>query len=148
MPIGVPETIAAQFMDIAEFGSVRHDWFAGYSRLMAPLYHNESVLAGKTPPRNSTPALTNSVYVGSYANSYYGPAIIAVKNGALIMQLGPHRKAFALKHWDGNTFSFMPQGENAVGISAVTFTVAPGANHASKVTVENLNANGLGTFSR
>jgi len=148
MPIGVPESIAAEFMDIAEFGSVRHDWFPGYTRLLAPMYHNPSALADKTPPRNATPALANSAYTGSYANTYYGPAVIALKNGALVVELGPHRRAFALKHWDGNTFSYAPAGENAVGISAVTFTVPSGAKHASKLTVENLNADGLGTFSR
>lgn len=148
MPIGVPEAIAAQFMDIAEFGKVRHDWFAGYSRQLAGLYHNPSVIAGKTPPKNATPALATSVYAGTYHNSYYGPAIITVKNGVLVMELGPHREAFPLSHWDANAFSYQERGENAVGVSAVTFTVPPGAKHAAKVTVENLNANGLGTFTR
>ncbi|MFF7138817.1 MULTISPECIES: hypothetical protein [unclassified Streptomyces] len=38
-------------------------------------------------------------------------------------------------------------GENAVGLSGVTFTV--GSNgRADKVRVENLNTTGLGTFTR
>jgi CubicO group peptidase (beta-lactamase class C family) len=148
MPIGIPEAIAAEFMDIAEFGSVRRDWFAGYSRLMAPMYHNPSVLANKTPPKNAGSALPNTVYAGTYANRYYGPAMVVFKNGALVMELGPHRKAFILRHWDGNTYSYQPQGENAVGISAVTFTVPSGSKYASKVTIENLNENRLGTFLR
>lgn len=148
MPIGVPEAIAAEFMEIAESGSVHRDWFAGYSRLMAPLYRNPSTLAGKMPPKNAMPALAISVYAGTYANGYYGPATVETNNGMLVMKLGPHRKAFPLRHWDANTFSYEPSGENAVGIAAVTFTVAPGAKHASKVTVENLNENGLGSFYR
>ncbi len=148
MPIGVPEAIAAEFMDLAEFGSTHRDWFAGYSRLFAPMYHNSSVLAGKTAPKNGTPALAYTAYAGTYANRYYGPAVVAIRKRALVLQLGPHRESFALKHWDGNTFSYEPRGENAVGIAAVTFTVPAGAKRVSGVTVENLNENGLGTFSR
>jgi hypothetical protein len=58
---------------------------------------------------------------------------------------------FALPHWDGNVFSYLPTGENASGISAVTFTLSGG--RASSVNVELLNGNPvisptLGTFTR
>ena len=66
--------------------------------------------------------------------------------GRLTLILGPKFQEFPLAHWTGNTFAYMPSGENAVGISAVTFVVSSGA--ASSFTVENLNAEKLGTFSR
>jgi hypothetical protein len=63
------------------------------------------------------------------------------------MRLGPHRRAFALRHWSGTTFSYLPRGENATGISAVTFELGR-ARRAGAVRVENLDESGLGTFSR
>ena len=62
------------------------------------------------------------------------------------MTLGPKNARFALRHWSGNTFSYEPRGENAVGISAVTFRF--GRGHRPKMNVEYLDAEGLGTFVR
>jgi CubicO group peptidase (beta-lactamase class C family) len=146
MPIGVPESLAQEFMDIAEFGHVERDWFAAYSTRMAGLYHNPSVLAGKTPPRNARPALSAADYAGTYRNAFYGPAQIQNQHGRLVMLLGPHAQAFPLEHWDGNTFSYYPRGENAVGVSSVTFSV--NGSRARSLVVEYLNAEKLGTFTR
>ncbi|MEO6913347.1 MAG: serine hydrolase, partial [Candidatus Baltobacteraceae bacterium] len=148
MPIGLPETIANDFIDIAEFGKVQRDWYAGYSRLMAALYENPSELSGKTPPVKPAPALPITAYTGTYANAYYGNATVAAKNGHLSLLLGPHKKAFELTHWDANTFSYFPSGENAVGISAVTFTTGAGETHPVRLVIENLNEHKLGTFTR
>ncbi|MFF9816530.1 hypothetical protein [Streptomyces sp. NPDC014006] len=46
----------------------------------------------------------------------------------------------------GGTFTYRTQGENAVGLSGVTFHVDSGK--AASVTVEHLDANELGTFTR
>jgi hypothetical protein len=65
------------------------------------------------------------------------------------MTLGPakRRQRFALRHWSGGTYSYEPRGENAVGISAVRFR-GGSRRHARAVTVEHLDATGLGTFRR
>lgn len=146
MPIGVPEALAADFMDLAEFGHVERDWYAAYSELMSPLYNNSSILAGKKPPENARPALATVAYTGTYENAYYGPALVENENGRLVIILGPRGRAFPLTHWDGNTFSMLPVGENALGPSAVTFSVAGG--RAEKIVVEYLNTEKLGTFTR
>ena len=62
------------------------------------------------------------------------------------MSLGPKHATFALRHWNGGTFSYRPRGENAVGVSAVTFRLGRG-RHAA-MNVEFLDAQGLGTFKR
>jgi CubicO group peptidase (beta-lactamase class C family) len=147
MPIGVPETIEADFMDLVEFGSIQRDWFAAYTPLFAALFVNPSRLAGRRPPANPAPALPDSAYLGTYKNAYYGDATIVSKAGRLTLLLGPRPEEFALAHWTGNTFAYLPRGENAVGISAVTFTPGTGGT-ASSFTVENLNAEKLGTFTR
>ena len=145
-PMGVPETIAMQFYDVVEFGKVQRDWpsllFSAFKELMAPT----GDLVGKTPPAHPQAALPLDSYVGSYANAYYGPATVTVKNGMLLLAIGK-TKVFALRHWDGNTFSLQPTGENAPGPTSATFTPAINA-HAATLTIDYLNANGLGTFVR
>jgi CubicO group peptidase (beta-lactamase class C family) len=144
-PYGIPEAVAASFMDEVERGSVAFDWLSAYAGRFAAFYVNHSKLAGKTPPANPTPALPYGDYTGTYTDALYGTADVTVDaNGSLSMALGPVPMHFALSHWDGNTFSYMPTGENAVGISAVDFNVSGGA--VVSMTVEHLDENGLGTF--
>jgi hypothetical protein len=63
------------------------------------------------------------------------------------MRQGPHRTPFAMAHFTGDVFTYQPTGENAYGLSAVTFTVGSDGK-ASRVVVENLNIGGYGTFTR
>ncbi len=146
MPIGLPEALSQDFMDLAEFGHIERDWLAGYAPLFARMYVNHSVLAGKSAPAKPVPALANAAYVGTYQNAFYGPAQVRVRDGRLVMLLGPRSQVFPLTHWDGNTFAYYPTGENAVGISAVTFSAR--GNRAQAMVVENLNEDKLGTFAR
>jgi CubicO group peptidase (beta-lactamase class C family) len=145
MPIGAAEALAQEFLDLAEFGHVERDWLSAYWSRFSGLYHNPSMLSGKQAPTNPTPALAATAYAGTYANSFYGPAQIQNRDGKLVMLLGPNKQTFALTHWEGNTFAYYPTGENAVGISSVTFSVS--ANHAQSLVVEYLNAEKLGTFT-
>ncbi|MGH9096489.1 MAG: hypothetical protein ACRDWB_03625 [Acidimicrobiales bacterium] len=46
--------------------------------------------------------------------------------------------AFPLTHWDGDTFSYEPTGENALGITAVVFTIGTGGT-ATGVNIGNFN---------
>jgi CubicO group peptidase (beta-lactamase class C family) len=147
MPIGVPESIAEAFLERVEFGAVRRDWFAAYTPLFAPMYANPSVLAGKPLPHDAAPARDDASYTATYANAYYGPATVSAAKGGLILTLGPRNEAFPLSHWSGDTFSYQPHGENALGISAVTFAIGPDGK-AVTLTIEDLDANKLGTFTR
>jgi len=148
MPVGAPEAIAATFLDLAEFGKPERDWLAAYGARMAALSANPSALAHAKPPLNPAPARPAAAYTGSYQNRFYGPATVVSRNGRLVILLGPRRKSFALTHWNGDTFSYMPAGENAAGIVAITFAVPAGATRAGRLTIENLNEDGLGTFAR
>jgi CubicO group peptidase (beta-lactamase class C family) len=148
MPIGVPEALTAEFLDLAEFGKVQRDWFAAYGPLFEAMSQQHGELAGKTPPSNLLPQRSKDAYVGTYANSYYGDATVASRGGKLVLMLGPHKVAAVLGHWNANTFSYRPMGENGGGNSAVTFTVGRGGSKARSVTVEHLNEEKLGTFVR
>lgn len=152
MAIGVAEAVNQSFLDIVETGKVRADWFAAYNEhSFAPMYVNHSALAGKKPPVNPAPAPPDAALVGSYANPLYGPASVVATGGGLSLRLGPKPLSFPLTHWDGPVFSYEPTGENAVGISAVTFAPASGGGIAN-LTVENLQgedeAHPLGVFTR
>jgi hypothetical protein len=64
----------------------------------------------------------------------------------LVMNSGG-RRTFALRHRTANTFFYQPRGENAVGISAVTFRLGSDGRTAT-MNVEFLAAQGLGTSKR
>jgi len=142
---GIPEAVAASFMDQVETGSESFDWLTAYGQKFARDHVNPSRLADKTPPENPAPALLFAEYAGTYASDLYGPAEVAVEaNGSLTLALGPVPERFTLTHWDDNTFAYTPISENALGISAVDFNVNDGSITA--VTIENLNEYHQGTF--
>lgn len=158
-PLGVPESLAESFVDLATYGKVQRDWFA----LFKPIFE-ELALEGHSPidysktPASQTPALANGVYVGTYENDFYGTLEIVVQDGKLIMRQGPKRSAYPLTHYkksahplthyDHDTFYYSTAGEEAVGLSGVTFTIDGDGKAAASVTVENLNKDGLGAFAR
>jgi CubicO group peptidase (beta-lactamase class C family) len=147
MPIGAPEAVTASFMDLAEFGAVERDWLATYTQALEPLYVNPSVLADRAAPANPAPARSDGDYVGTYENAYYGTLEVVESAGGLQVVIGPARMTLPLTHWDGDDFSMVPQGENAVGPSLVTFAgSSPGAT--TSVRLEFLDGEGLGTFTR
>jgi CubicO group peptidase (beta-lactamase class C family) len=147
-PIGVPETLTAEFMDLAEFGKQMYPWFEMYQGAFDQMSAEHTELGGKVRPTSPTCAPQPAEYVGTYANDLYGPAAVEATNGKLFLVLGPKAKRFPLQHWNGRVFSYMPPGESSSGISAVTFSGACGTTAAS-VTIENLDEDlGIGTFKR
>jgi hypothetical protein len=111
---------------------------------MAPEY-GTSVDYSKMPDLQ-LPALSAAAYVGLYDNDLFGPIEIVGTDAGLVLRLGPKRNSFALTHFERDVFTYQPKGENAYGLSAVTFTI--GANRqATGVTIENLDTNRQGTFS-
>lgn len=142
-PIGVPEILAAEFADLVQFGSIQQDWRALFKPIFASISAPEGELVGKQPPANPAPAQPLPSYAGSYANDYWGPATIAEENGTLVLTLGPKNVRYPLRHWDGDTFVFELQSENAPPgtISRADFA-------GNTVRLEYFNETGLGTFTR
>ncbi len=145
-PIGVPETLTAQFLDLVQYGQIREDWPALYQRVIAPMNNPEGSLVGKQPPANPTPARPLSEYAGVYASDYWGPAIVTERDGALQLMLGPKNQTFVLAHWDSDIFTFTLTNENAPPgtISKATFSGFPGAT----LNLEYYDTSKLGTFTR
>ncbi|MFF0558670.1 serine hydrolase [Streptomyces sp. NPDC004266] len=144
-PVGVADAVALDFFDIAQTGKISRDWIP----LVDALYQQEAD-AGRSktdyahPPSGAAPAKAADAYAGTYENSYYGRAeVVAGTDGVLTLRLGPKPQTYRLTHYDGDTFSFPTAGENAVGLTGVTFTP-----DGKSFTVEYLNTEGLGTFTR
>ncbi len=142
-PTGVPETLTAMFADLVEFGEIRADWAALYTGLFAGLGAPEGELVGRRPPADPTPARPPASYAGRYANPYFGPAVVSVRDGRLAVSLGPRPDTFELTHFDGDVFTFRPVSENAPAgsVSAATFS-------GDTLRLEYFDADGMGTFTR
>ncbi|WP_040778948.1 serine hydrolase [Nocardia pneumoniae] len=142
-PIGVPETLNAEFADLVQFGKIQQDWRTLYRTAFQPLSAPSGALVGKQPPSDPVPARPLPSYAGTYDNAYYGPAMVGVSANSLTLTLGPKNMTFPLKHWNGDTFVFTPPGENANQgtISQATFDGA-------ELTLEYYNTEQLGVFIR
>ncbi|MGE9295175.1 MAG: serine hydrolase [Puniceicoccales bacterium] len=146
-PVGAPETVNATFMELVQTGETKIEWLAGYGRLFAAMLDNPSVLDGKEPPANPTPAPAADTLTGQYASDYFGDLEIVATGDGVAARLGPNQTAYPLIHWDGNEFAWEATGENGLGLSQVTFVMGPDGQ-AKSVTFESLDENGLGTFKR
>lgn len=142
-PIGVPETLIAQFLDLVQYGEIREDWAGLYRHALAPMSQPEGSLVGTAPPDHPVPARPLPDYIGEYTNPYWGPATVTADHGALELALGPQPQRFRLTHFDGDTFTFALQGENAADgtISKAEFT-------QDALTLEYFDQDRLGRFTR
>nr|WP_296773815.1 serine hydrolase [Rhodococcus sp. (in: high G+C Gram-positive bacteria)] len=142
-PIGIAETLTAEFADLVQFGEVREDWRTLYKNAFAGLSEPEGELVGKTAPVNAAPPQAPASYAGVYQNTFWGPATVTETNGKLVLSLGPTRSSYELTHWDGDTFTFDLTGENAADgtVSKATFS-------GNTVTLEYYDEDGLGRFTK
>ncbi|MGW3934750.1 serine hydrolase [Streptomyces phaeochromogenes] len=153
-PVGLADSVALDFFDIAQQGEPTTDWLSLVDKVyQQQLDADRSPTDYSKPPGNAAAARSDDTYTGTYENDYYGPLTVTASDGELTMSLGPRPTTFRLTHFDGDTFSFRTAGENASGLSGVTFDVGSGSENAggskaSKVTVEAFDENGLGTFTR
>ncbi|GAA5534165.1 serine hydrolase [Deinococcus aluminii] len=147
-PIGVPETLAHTFMDIALDGKPERDWGPLYRQAFAELFAS---MQGSTdysrPPATPAPALPPASYVGTYTNAFYGDVQVVERGGVLTLLEGPQNMAFPLRHYSRDLFTYQPRGESASGLSGVTFLIGPG-QRATSMVIENLDVAGQGTFTR
>ena len=71
--------------------------------------------AGKfpAPPAKPAPGRDPIAYTGTYRNPYYGPLAADVRDGSLLLSVGPRKTPVRLKHWDGDTFAISLPGYGA-----------------------------------
>ncbi len=145
-PIGVPETLTAEFLDLVQYGRIREDWAGLYQKATGWLNNPEGSLVGKQPPADPAPARPLGEYLGVYTSDYWGRAIVTEHDGALQLAMGPKNRTFPLTHWDGDTFTLAITDENAPPgtISKAVFSGSP----AATLNVEYFDTDKLGTFTR
>ena len=148
-PTGIPEGLVESFYDWALDGKLSRDWVEFANRMFDEEAKKELANQGdySRPLARPSPPLKLAAYTGKYENEYFGPIELSERAGKLVLRLGPAPLEFDLRHWDRDTFLYQPTGENATGLSAVRFSVAP-TGQADRVLIENLNIHGLGTFTR
>ncbi|MFO0947104.1 MAG: serine hydrolase [Planctomycetota bacterium] len=148
-PTGVPEAINDSFFDLVFHGKLGTDWVelwnGRFDQLVKQMYQAQTDYSH--PPAPPSPAMPVKSYTGRYQNDYFGALEILETNGSLMLKLGPRKMSFPLRHWDRDTFTYLPTGESASGTSGCIFTL-DAKNVAQKVLLEALNGNGLGTFQR
>jgi len=127
-PVGAAESVVAQFTDTALYGKSSRDWFAAYNGVMKGFFQPQGDLSFRKKPASPSPAKALPDYTGSFDNAYFGKTEIRDDNGTLKLVLGPQKMQFPLRHWDGDTFAFVPIGEaELVGsLASVTFRVDQG----------------------
>ncbi|MFX1676524.1 serine hydrolase [Paraburkholderia sp. A2WS-5] len=142
-PIGVPETLAYQFLDLVQYGKAQRDWATFFGTVFGQYSKPMGALAGATPPASPTPAQPLANYAGVYANDYFGPLQVAVQNNALVLTLGPAGTQFTCTHWNGDVFSYVLPLTEAPAGSRFEVSFA-----GQQVTLDYFNDEGLGTFTR
>ena len=149
-PIGVPEAFCLSVLDLATTGDVSRDWLQTVTPFFAAMATAEDYSAGinwDAPPADAAPAAPDESYLGDYRNDFYGDvAIVPVADG-LALRIGPRPLEFPLTHFDRDTFSWQPAGENAAGRSGLSFLIGPDGA-AISFRDQYLDKNGPGTLSR
>lgn len=150
-PSGIPEGIAATFFDVAQHGQAQKDWLTAWNTYFANAYGPASyaslVATYAKPPAVPSAALPNSAYLGTYTNAFIGDVTVIEKDGGLVLQAGPAKHIFPLKHFDHDLFVYYPYGEMPDYPSSVIFTI--GADQkASQLVIDDLNSNGQGVLTR
>lgn len=150
-PVGLPEAVTMNFMELALDGTVSQDWLTLYSTVLVA--QMEADHKGPTDysvrPTQPQPARSASNYAGRYQNPYYGEIDVVAQAGELLLLLGPDRTSYPMRHWNKDQFVFRPAGENAVDTSGIFFTVGTGADdQAARVRIEYLDQKGEGDFVR
>ncbi len=150
-PIGAAETIASQFSDIVQYGSIRTDWPAFWHHAFGPLAAPVGDCVGQSPPSNPTPPDPDGSYVGTYSSTYFGSVKVTASDGQLTAAFGPKPIRYTLRPWNGNEF-VMDLSESddyePGSLASVWFTGVSGGA-ASGLIVTWLNGDGSnGSCSR
>lgn len=149
IPIGIPETLCRQFVDLMENGRLTKDWWTLYSEKIAPLMAPTGSLRHQQPPSSPEPSAPLQRYVGVYDNAYYGALQISMLNNSLQLSLGPQAQTYALQHWNATQFSFVPGNESAAphSISLAVFETSD-TGPAQSLWLEFYDDEGQGRFNR
>ncbi len=117
-PVGLADSVALNFFDIAQHGKPTTDW-----RPLVDRVYRQQEQQGRSPtdyastPRNGAVApRAADRYTGTDDSADDGPLTVTAAHGELSMSLGPKHTTFRLTHYDGYSFAFRTVGVNATGL--------------------------------
>lgn len=145
-PVGVPEAVASEFLDLVQYGHSTRDWVSDARGFFAGYTVPTGDLAGESRPASPAAAPDPALLVGSYENAYFGTLVIEEGPDGLRARLGPEgATVLALEHWDGSTFAYAPSSESAPwgSLASAVFTADGGS-----VRLDSFDETGLGTWTR
>ena len=147
-PVGAAESLALTVLDLAQGVEDGRDWLEvvgpAFDAMNAPTYGADSDWT--TAPVGATSALANESYTGTYQNAFFGDVEVAARGDGLVLRIGPAPLEFPLTHFDRDTFTWQPTGENAYGLSGLTFVVE--GDKASGFRDQYLASGGPGDLAR
>lgn len=156
-PVGVPEAIVSNFLDLVQFGAETRPWLDLMTGFFAGFSDPAGDLVDQQPPADAAAAGPAGDYVGTYTSPYFGNFVVTEKNGILTGALGPKGGyTFTIDPWNGDTLSFVPTGENALPGSLSSAVFVRQGERITGVTLTYFNKfpehgqepNGLGVFTR
>ncbi|MEO7062471.1 MAG: serine hydrolase [Dokdonella sp.] len=125
-PVGLPESMSETFLDLVFIGKPREDWYAIFNHAFEEALYPHAKVDFRQPPPHAAPARQLGHYLGVYHNDYFGDLDLVFDHHHLSMRIGPAHRTFALGHYSGDIFWYVPPGEFGVVPSPVTFTFADG----------------------
>jgi CubicO group peptidase (beta-lactamase class C family) len=147
-PVGLPESICLQFLDLVHYGKPQHDYLSLVGNAMremgAQTQDASKDYTALPPPKNPAPAKPLADYAGKYTNDYFGTLEVAVENNRLILRLPPRGAYYELTHWDGDTFTYYFASEST-GLGWRGAKFSPQKN---QVLIENLAPENNAVFTR
>ena len=143
MPVGIAEAISDQIIDRIVVGEETQNWPEVWAPRYVGLFSPDPALAQAPDP--AAPALSNDAYLGTYANDYYGTFEVIADGAGMALVEGPAKLTFPLTHWDGNSFTLVPDAELPEVKEKLEFTIGPDGR-ASTLTIPD--PAGQGTLQR
>ena len=132
-------------------GKPSRDWIAYWNEFFDTNLGSGPLKAAMAPyanpPAIQGAALPFPAYAGTYANDYVGEARVEDAGSQLILHLGPAGRRYPLKHFNRDVFLYTALAESPAWPSSITFTIGPDGK-ASKITIDDFNADGLGVLAR
>jgi CubicO group peptidase (beta-lactamase class C family) len=122
-PLGVPEALCTAFL--MELGLTKGkpvvfpEVLRGFGGKMQHYLYPLPEFDYSHPPKSPRPPRAAVAYTGKYAHDFYGPVTVYQERDTLGVTLGSIE--CALDHWDGDTFTYLPPGENGGLRGGITF---------------------------
>jgi len=146
-PIGAPEAITDSYLSALQTGDANTaENIELWTERFGGIY-GEPVEDWANPPTDAAPARDDAAYLGTYTNDYVGAVSIVAGADGLEILLGPDAEAFAMRHWDGDVFSYIDAPELPDFAAAIEFTVDD-QGVADAVTISSFDGAGQGTLRR